>query len=738
MFRSGRPSAVSPLSASAASAFLRDLEKGTDSFDNIPLIIRDGFRLLLSMLENEGEKRSALEKELKETVARSSEEVQQARNAASEADNRSRKLQAAVKSLQEAHDELAKDLRRKADAEAVDAAITRKAEKADLKILAHNHSELVKNVSLLHDRGVETSATLQAFQAQATSDLASLRHSHTTSNSTFATALASLEAKCDTMASHASLSATQEELSILQSHLLDVKEKLKDKADIGEVNEVLATKANKTTVAQALQQKVSLSRLPDLLSPLSSRINDSEEALSTRLQSVELSVGELRATSVRLAEGVARAQQQNVSEQQQCVKEGSSGDDEGGSAVGPIHHRGHRDFDSWRSFCEQRVDAVRATLERELSEVRGQASNSLAASQLVQSALSSCQHQLSEVKEEVEGVRRTVRVLRADLEEVERRTKEEAALAAVAAAANASPLTPSVDPSSIDSLRSELRSLSKQVGNITGHIQQIQQQKEQDERDAKALMTSSSSSGGGSGGLGRGRHHHNQGDDERERQRASGGDAILSNSTSTSTAAEGFYSLSPSPTKAQETTEEGGRREAASSSLASSPSSSSLPFLKQVSTETALHSIRALLHHLQERLEAVELGEDAVRRDVGILRGGSVELRDVSLKQASTLRALEGKTASLTSRIAEVEAVLCLLAQTAPTKTTTTTAAAAPKATTLGATAHSSSSIADALRPRISAMQEAVAGLPSSSLSSSSSSSGGLGPSYHDHRHGYY
>lgn len=79
---------------------------------------------------------------------------------------------------------------------------------------------------------------------------------------------------------------------------------------------------------------------------------------------------------------------------------------------------------------------------------------------------------------------------------------------------------------------------------------------------------------------------------------------------------------------------------------------------------TAIATLRAALTQLQDRIFHTEIAFEEGRRDASAVRGDSIELKDAALRQAAVLHTLEAQVTSLASRLSEVEAVLCLLAPT--------------------------------------------------------------------------
>lgn len=145
----------------------------------------------------------------------------------------------------------------KVDMDLVKAALATKSDRADVIAATNSITDITSRSEVLNARVSEVVSELRRFQEETKSGIITATRAANEARAAVSACLsaASLQESC--FASAAGVNAVQEEVSKLGVELKEAWSKLELKADIEAVNEVLETKANKVTVAQALHNKVS-------------------------------------------------------------------------------------------------------------------------------------------------------------------------------------------------------------------------------------------------------------------------------------------------------------------------------------------------------------------------------------------------------------------------------------------------------------------------------------------------
>jgi len=247
-----KPSRSTPsVSSSFTSSLWSDLDSGAGQWENVPLVLRSAFRALLDHTDESSVKSKAHVDSVAEHAEKQNEILQASKTALALDIKRLDQRIDAVDRAEQHHLKREKEYEKLPD----------RAEKAEARVekIAKDFYEFRMEAQKAIIASVKAANEARSVASQALSK--------------FELALAEPPATAE------SLAAAMFEIKTLRSELSALRADVSSKADSAEMTEALEDKVGRSVVVAALHKKLSTSKLPDALSPITTRVEQAERAV---------------------------------------------------------------------------------------------------------------------------------------------------------------------------------------------------------------------------------------------------------------------------------------------------------------------------------------------------------------------------------------------------------------------------------------------------------------------------
>jgi len=242
---------TSSSSSSFTSSLWSDLDTGTGQWENVPLVLRSAFRALLDHTDEASLKSKAHIDSVAEQAEKQNEILQASKTA----------LALDIKRLDQRIDAVDKIEQHRQKREKEYEKLPDRAEKAEARVekIAKDFYEFRMEAQKAIIASVKAANEARTVASQALSK--------------FELALAEPPATAEALA------AAMSEIKTLRSELSTLRADVSKKADLAEISESLEDKVGRSVVVAALQKKLSVAKLPDALSPITTRVEQAEKAV---------------------------------------------------------------------------------------------------------------------------------------------------------------------------------------------------------------------------------------------------------------------------------------------------------------------------------------------------------------------------------------------------------------------------------------------------------------------------
>ena len=247
-----KPSRSTPSAASSfTSSLWSDLDSGAGQWENVPLVLRSAFRALLDHTDESSLKSKAHVDSVAEHAEKQNEILQASKTALALDIKRLDQRIDAVDRAEQHHLKREKEYEKLPD----------RAEKAEARVdkIAKDFYEFRMEAQKAIIASVKAANEARTVASQALSK--------------FELALAEPPATAEALA------AAMSEIKTLRSEISALRADVSRKADSAEMAEALEDKVGRSVVVAALNKKLSTSKLPDALSPITTRVEQAERAV---------------------------------------------------------------------------------------------------------------------------------------------------------------------------------------------------------------------------------------------------------------------------------------------------------------------------------------------------------------------------------------------------------------------------------------------------------------------------